>query len=137
MKMIDREIRDLERRMAYRRHEIADTARAAKARTTRKLLSPAGLATAAGVGFLVTLSLLRRKRRPARPRTIRIREEKPAGKIAGALSLLMPVVVALIRTQFGSPAGMAQAVLRRIGHRPVSRGPDRRRALRPPVHPAP
>jgi hypothetical protein len=134
VKTIDHEIHELERRMAYRRHEIADTTRAAKARATRKLLSPAGLATAAGIGFVVTMGLMRKRQKP---RTLRIKEDKPAGKIAGALSLLMPVAIAIIRAQFGSPAGMAQAVLEKMSRAPRRPSPTHDApGLRPPVHPA-
>jgi hypothetical protein len=106
MSKIEREIHDLEQRMARRRHEVADSARLAKQRAVRRLASPAGLAVAAGLGFLVSAAVLRKRARPPDRR----KAAKP-GKVAGMVSLLMPVVVGLIRAQFGSPAAMAQYVL--------------------------
>lgn len=132
MKTIDREIHDIERRMARRRHEVADTARAARQQATRRLLSPAGLAAAAGIGFVVT-SLLMRRRAPV----LQVPAGK-AGKAAGLLGVLMPIGLALVRAQFGSPAGLAQFVLAKMqqkssrGDAPVTRA---RNAI-PPVHPA-
>jgi hypothetical protein len=132
MKTIDREIHDIERRMARRRHEVADTARAARHRATRKLLSPAGLAAAAGVGFVVTSLILRRK-----PTVVQVPQGK-AGKAAGLLGVLMPIGLAIVRAQFGSPAGLAQFVLSKVqqkssrGDAPVTRA----RSPIPPVHPA-
>jgi hypothetical protein len=135
MKTIDREIHDIERRMARRRHEVADTARAAQQRAKRKLLSPTGLAAAAGVGFVVTSLLLRRK-----PTVVQVPQGK-AGKAASLLGVLMPIGLAIVRAQFGSPAGLAQFVLSKMqasssrGDVPRMTAPARARTV-PPVHPA-
>lgn len=138
MSRIEREIHDLEQRMARRRHEVADSARLAKQRAVRRLVSPAGLAVAAGLGFLMSVAVLRKRARPPDRR-----KAAKTGKVAGVLSLLMPVVVGLIRAQFGSPAAMAQYVLSL--RRPASPTGDARpvapaaaRAAPPPrtVHPA-
>lgn len=117
-KAIDREIHDLEQRMARRRHEVADSARLAKRRAVRKLASPTGLAVAAGLGFLVTVALLRKRQAPP---TDRRKAPKPS-RLAGALSLLMPLAVGVMRAQFGSPAGMAQFVLSKVQGRPSPAG---------------
>jgi hypothetical protein len=131
MKTIDREIHDLERRMALRRHEVADTARVARQRATRKLLSPAGLAAAAGVGFVVTSLLMRRKAPVVQA------PQGKAARTASLLSVLKPIGLALVRAQFGSPAGLAQFVLSKM-QRPSSRddAPATRTRAAHPVHPA-
>ncbi|HYD57999.1 MAG TPA: hypothetical protein VEB41_13940 [Burkholderiales bacterium] len=131
MKSIDKEIHDIERRMAYRRHEIADTARVARSRAIGRMLSPAGIAAAAALGFVATLGIMRKRHSP---RVVRVKEEK-GGKVAGALGLLMPVAIAIIRAQFGSPAGMAQFVLEKMNRSPRRASP--RGDIRAPVHPAP
>lgn len=131
MRTTEREIRELERRMARRRHEIADSARLAKQRAVRRLASPAGLALAAGLGFLASAAVLRKRSRPPDRR----KAAKP-GKLAGTLSLLMPVVVGLIRAQFGSPAAMAQYVLARV-RRPASPASDARGVAPPAARAAP
>ena len=130
MKTIDAEIRVLEQRMAQRRHEVADTARLAKSRALRKLLSPTGLATAAGLGFLATLGLTRR-RHAAPPSGAAAK----AGKAAGLIRLVLPVALALFRAQFGGPAGLAQFVLSKMQKRSSPAG-DGYAAPRRPVHPA-
>lgn len=137
-KAIDREIHDLEQRMARRRHAVADGARLAKQRAVRKLTSPTGLAVAAGLGFLVTLALFRRRPGPPTDR----RKAPKKGKAAGALSLLMPLALGVVRAQFGSPAALAQAVLSKVQKKPSPAGdarsaaPMRARAAAQTVHPA-
>lgn len=118
---IDQEIYEIEQRMARRRHEVAHTARAAKERAVRKVVSPLGLAIAAGIGFLATTAFLRKPRVKVVERR---QSPRKAGKLAGAASLLMPIVVGVLRTQFGSPGEMAQAVLSKVKKRqPPERAP--------------
>ncbi len=132
MKVIDQEIRDLEQRMARRRHEVADTARTAKARVVRKLVSPAGLIAAGGLGFIATLALLRKRRSPVYVQA----DKSRGGGAVGLLGMLMPVALALVRAQYGSPAGMAQHLLARMKKRPSPRSDARLQPDRQAVHPA-
>ena len=134
MKQIDEEIRLIEQRMARRRHEIGDVARAAKNRAKRKLLSPAGLATAAGLGFLATVGFLRKKQAP----TYVSADKVKGGAAVGAIGMLMPIALAIVKAQFGSPAGLAQFLLAKMKKPPSPRGDgNAARAARPmPVHPA-
>jgi hypothetical protein len=132
MKAIETEIRDLEQRMARRRHEVADTARTAKARAVRKLVSPAGLITAGGIGFLATLALLRKRRAPVYVQADKVK----GGTAVSLLGMLMPVALALVRAQYGSPAGLAQHLIARMKKRPSPRSDARVEAARQPVHPA-
>jgi hypothetical protein len=118
MKLIDEEIREIEQRMARRRHELADTARVAKARATRKVLSPAGLVTAGALGFVATVALMRKRRTPVFVQADKVK----GGAAVGMVGMLMPVALALVRAQFGSPAGMAQYFLARMRKQPSPRG---------------
>ena len=127
MKNIDDEIHDLEQRMARRRHEVAGTARAAKARAMRKLVSPAGLISAAGLGFVATMALRRKRSAPV---YVRERSSK-SGTAVSLLGMLMPVALALVRAQYGSPAGMAQHFLSRMKRRPSPRSDARIQAVHP------
>lgn len=133
MKDIDDEIRRLEQRMARRRREIAGAAHAAKQRARRKLLSPGGLIAAAGLGFLATVGFLRKRTAP-----VRASRDKANGAAVGAIGMLMPIALAIVRAQFGSPAGLAQYVLAKVRLRSSPRGDaevSRNRAAAP-VHPA-
>src|SRR5690606_7171956 len=127
----DDEIYEVEARIAQRREALprvaSDTGRSA----VDVLVSPAGLAAAVAVGFLAGGGLRRRRRRP------RKQETEPVKAGLGIGSLLMTAGLALVRAQFGSPAGMAQALLSRIPSRLPSgpaktavpvRGPERRPA---------
>ena len=59
---IDEEIRDVEHRLAQRRLKVELLARATVRRTVGTLVSPTGIATAAGLGFLAVAGLMRRPR---------------------------------------------------------------------------
>lgn len=112
---IDDEIRDLELRIVRRRHAIEWSARAARQRAVRTLVSPAGLLGAVGIGFLAAFGLARRRRSQA---AARVAAHGRMGKLAGLASLLASVGFALLRAQFGSPMQMAQLVLSRLKKSP-------------------
>jgi hypothetical protein len=116
---IDEEIRELEQRIAQRRHSIEHTARAAKQRAIRTVLSPVGLLSAAGIGFLATFGLARRHHH------VPAGAVGKGGRIAGIASVLASVAFAVLRAQFGSPAHMAQLLLSKFQK---SRQPAQRRA---------
>ena len=103
---IDDEIYELEQRIARRRHSVGYLARVAKQTAVRKLVSPLGLISAAGIGLIATLGLTRRKTvhyAPARA--------GKAGRLAGIASVLASVAFSVLRAQFGSPAQIAQVLL--------------------------
>jgi hypothetical protein len=106
---VDHEIREIELRLAHRRHLLERTARAAKDRAARTLFSPVGLLGAAGVGLLAVLGVLRKRSEPK----YRYSHRRPS-KLAGLAGLAGSVALALLRAQFGSPAQMAQVVLARL-----------------------
>lgn len=110
---IDDEIRGIEERLAARRHRIARTARLARHVAVRKIVSPAGLLAAVGVGFLTTVGLFRKKKVEA-GRMRRRRNDVKAGKLAGLASLAASAAFAILRSQLGSPLEMAQFVASKI-----------------------
>jgi hypothetical protein len=122
---LDDEIYEVEARLSRRRAELPRVARATGRRALHALASPAGLAAAAALGFLAGGGL-RRNGRHTQPRWEKVQEkEKTKGIAIG--SLLMSGAVALIRAQFGSPFGLAQAVLGKIQSRKAPASPARAR----------
>ena len=103
---IDDEIHELEQRIAQRRHSVEYLAHVTKQRAIKAVVSPVGLLSAAGVGFLATLGLARRQHYAAPKAAV-----SKGGRIAGIASVLASVAFAALRAQFGSPAQMAQLVL--------------------------
>jgi hypothetical protein len=113
MKTIDREIFEVESRLHLREARIRQTAHEAKARTLKALASPASLAGALALGFIVaSLGWRRAKQGPALAQETR---EKGKGFALG--SLAMTAAAWFIRSQFGGPVGLAQFVLSRIKNR--------------------
>lgn len=110
---IDDEIHEIEERLAARRHRIARTARLARHVAVRKVVSPAGLLAAVGVGFLATVGLFRKKKVEA-GRLRRRRSDAKAGKLAALASLVASAGFAILRSQLGSPLEMAQFVASKI-----------------------
>lgn len=110
---LDDEIYELEQRLTRRRIEIPRVARAAGRSALDRVASPAGLAVAVALGFLAGGGLRRRADFPDRRERVRRKdEEKKKGIAIG--SLLMSGAIALIRAQYGSPFGMAQAMLQKL-----------------------
>jgi hypothetical protein len=114
---IDQEIHELEQRIAQRRHAVEYLAHVTKQRTIKAVLSPVGLLSAAGVGFLATLGIARRHH-PVPAKAV-----GKGGRIAGIASVLASVAFAMLRAQFGSPAQMAQTLLSKFqkSRQPASR----------------
>jgi hypothetical protein len=119
---LDDEIYEVEERISRRRAELPRVARATGRSALHALASPAGLAVAAALGFLVGGGL----RRNGSSRKLEVRKEEKAKEIAIG-SLLMSGAIALIRAQFGSPLGMAQAVLEKIQSRKAAAPPAQAR----------
>jgi hypothetical protein len=114
---LDKEIQDLEHRLAQRKLKVELLARASGRRAVRSLVSPAGLIGAAALGFLAVAGVTRRQQvRPVPVATAR------QSKLAGITGLVASAAFALLRAQFGSPAQMAQMLvskLRKQSHRPA------------------
>ena len=114
---LDDEIYELEGRLQRRRAEIPRVARAAGRGALDKVASPGGLAVAVALGFIVGGGLRRTKYVPERRERERRREETPKKKGVAVGSLLMSAAIALVRAQYGSPFGMAQALLEKFQKR--------------------
>jgi hypothetical protein len=108
---IDREVFEVEQRIARRRAEIAYVGREAGRRALQSLTSPIALGVAVGAGFLAGGLMGRRRRTEPkfveRRRSMHRRKTGIAGMLAaGALSLL--------RARYGTPMALAQVVLSRL-----------------------
>ena len=127
---LDDEIYEVEERLSRRREALPRVARATGRSAMHKLASPAGLAAAAALGFLVGGGL-RRGNGHAKPRWVKVEEkEKTKGIALG--SLAMSVAIALIKAQFGTPAEMARVLLQKVQSRksPVAATTTSRRSDR-------
>ena len=115
---LDDEIYEVEERLARRRVELPRLARATRRNAMHKLASPTGLAAAAALGFLAGGGLRRKNgRAQAEPRWVKVDPQAQKTKGIAIGSLAMSAAIALIKAQFGSPFGMAQAVLAKIQSR--------------------
>ena len=110
---LDDEIYEVEQRLSRRREALPRVARATGRSAMHKLASPAGLAAAAALGFLVGGGFGGNKNHHVKP-VVERRKQKEQTKGIAMGSLAMSAVIALIKAQFGSPLGMAQAVLGKI-----------------------
>jgi hypothetical protein len=117
MKTIDKEIFELESRLHVREARIRQTAREAKVRTLRALASPASLAGAVALGFIVASGLGRRRAKAPTPS----RRTGDKGKGLALGSLAMTGATWFIRSQFGGPVGLAQFVVSKIKNRKDSK----------------
>jgi hypothetical protein len=111
---LDDEIYEVEQRLTRRRAEIPRVARAAGRSALDKVASPAGLAVAVAVGFIAGGGLRRGGARLPERRKEERRQDTQKKKGIAVGSLLMSGAVALIRAQYGSPFGMAQALLGKL-----------------------
>jgi hypothetical protein len=123
-KHIDDEIYELEQRISRRRHSLEYLARTAKNTAVRKLMSPLGLISAAGIGLIATLGLTRRKTVHVAPARV-----GKAGRLAGIASVLASVAFSVLRAQFGSPAQIAQMLMAKFqkSRQPAQYRPQYRR----------
>jgi hypothetical protein len=109
----DEEIYEIEKRIAERRHRVEAAARASARQAMRALTSPWALAGAAVIGFLAAGGV-GRHRHPVRIER-RSKKEARAGAVA---SVAMAAASWFIKSQFGSPVGMAQYFLARMKKEP-------------------
>jgi hypothetical protein len=106
----DREIVEVEQRLAQRRAHVAQQAREVGSRATRTLASPLALAAAVALGFVAAGALARRNHQPPHPER-RKSDHMKAAKRTGVASMLLPAAMWLVRAQWGSPARAVQALL--------------------------
>ena len=114
----DREIHEVEERIARRRHQVEYVARETGRRAFVALTSPGALVAAAVVGFLAGGGVGRK-----RPHYIERRKEEKAtraAKATGIAGVLMSGAMFLVRQQFGSPLGLARFILSKTARRAAS-----------------
>jgi hypothetical protein len=105
----DKEIYEIEKRIAERRHRVEQALRDTGRQALRALTSPWALAGAAVLGFLAAGGLgERHQAMHVDPGT------KKAAKAGGMASLAMAAATWFIRSQFGSPVAMAQFFLAKM-----------------------
>jgi hypothetical protein len=98
---IDRDILEVESRIAQRRLRVEQLARA----STRRIV-PVGLIGAGALGLIAVAGFLRR------PRYMERRNGKDKGGLVGSMiGLATTLGLQLLRSQFGSPVNIAQRVL--------------------------
>jgi hypothetical protein len=122
---IDREVYEVEERIARRREEIVLVARASGERAMQSLASPVALGTAVVVGF-VAGGLIGRRRKKNAKFVERRRVERSAAKKTGLAGLLGTAAMALIKARYGSPVALAQMLWERMrapGEAPATRVP--------------
>ncbi len=110
----DKEIYDVESRIAERRHRVEAVARQSGQAALKTLTSPWALAGAALLGFLAAGGMARRHEHHARMS----RQEKKSAKVGSLTSLAMAAASWIIKAQFGSPAALAQFFVSKVKKQP-------------------
>lgn len=110
----DREIFEVEQRIAERRHRVEAIARQTGQATLKALTSPWAIAGAAVLGFLAAGGIMRRHEH----RASLSKDQKKAAKVGGIASVAMAAASWIIKAQFGSPAALAQFVMSKVKKQP-------------------
>jgi len=110
----DKDIYEIEQRIAERRHRVEAVAHQSVDATMKALTSPWALAGAAALGFLLASRMQHRPEAGARLS----RETKEKAKGGALASMAMAAATWLIKSQFGSPMQMAQVVLAKVKKQP-------------------
>lgn len=105
----DRDILEVEQRLAQRRAHVAQQVREVRARATHALASPLALAVAVALGFVAAGAIARRnhQRHPERRKS----DHMKSARRTGVASMLLPAAMWLVRAQWGSPVRAVQALL--------------------------
>ena len=127
----DREIYEVEKRIAERRERVERATREGARGALRALTSPWALAGAAVIGFLAAGGLRRDPREERHHERRKSDKGATAAKAGGFASLAMAAATWFIKSQFGSPVAMAQFFLSKM-KQPKTPSPvhDRPRAAR-------
>ncbi|HEX6319168.1 MAG TPA: hypothetical protein VFZ84_09845 [Burkholderiales bacterium] len=115
MKRIDAEIAAVEERIGRRKAVLGHTASAVRQRTLQRMASPAVLAGALALGFVVAGGFARRKAKAPAPDRRKSDKVQPKGFALG--TLLMTGATWFVRSQFGGPVGLANFVLAKVRDR--------------------
>ena len=109
MKKLDEQILEVENRIARRRMAVELTTRAVWHRSVARLASPVSLAGAAALGFLAVAAVFRR-----RPKIVERRTSARAPKWGSLLGLVASGAFTLLKSQYGGPVQMANALAGKI-----------------------
>jgi hypothetical protein len=127
----DREIFDVEQRIAARRAQLAHDARQTGRRALQSLTSPVALIAAAGLGFVAARAFAKREPKPKHPER-RKADHMKAAKATGLVGTLLPVLMWVVRAQWGSPAKLAHVLLEKFQQ--TKAAPSPRGDKRPSLH---
>jgi hypothetical protein len=127
----DKEIYQVEQRIALRRTQLGRHSREAGNRALQTLASPVALIGAAALGFFAAGGLSRRKKEPPHPER-RKSDHTKAAKATGIAGLVIPAAMWFIKAQYGSPVHMAQVMFEKFQNRkrPTSPPGDTRSTTR-------
>ena len=132
----DSEIYEVEQRIALRRSQLARHTREAGTRAMQGLASPWALGAAGLLGFLAASAMAKREQKPPHPER-RKEDHTKAAKATGFAGMLIPLVMWVVRAQWGSPVGAAHALLEKMKRGKAAASPrgdalrDTRRLARP------
>jgi hypothetical protein len=104
---IERDIQEVEARIARRRMAVELTGRAVWRRTVKKVVSPVGLLGAAALGALTVVGVFRRNGRGPD-------KAAKAGKWGSLAGLAASAGFALLKAQYGGPVNIANMVLAKV-----------------------
>ena len=132
----DKEIFEVENRIAARRAQVKQYGRQASARAMQKLASPGALLAAAALGFFAARAVARRQEKPPHPER-RKSDHLKGAKATGIAGMILPAAMWLVRAQWGSPVRAAQVLLQGLQRKKASTSPraDTRRDTRSTIHP--
>src|SRR3954462_11266493 len=110
MKKLDQQIVEVESRIARRRMSVELTGRALWHRSVARVLSPAGLLSAAALGFMTVAAVLRR-----RPKIVERRKSGRApAKWGSVVGLVASGALTLLKARYGGTVGMANKVVEQM-----------------------
>jgi hypothetical protein len=119
----DKEIFEVEQRIALRRAQLGRHSREAGSRALQVLASPVALAAAAALGFFAAGGFSRREKTPPHPER-RKSDHLKAAKATGLAGLLTTGAMWFIKAQYGSPVHFAQVMLEKFQRRKTRTSPQ-------------
>jgi hypothetical protein len=118
----DKEIYEVEQRIALRRAQFARHSREAGNRALQALASPLALAAAAAIGFIAAGGLSHKPKEPDHPER-RKSDHTKAAKATGLAGVLIPAAMWFVRAQWGSPVQLAQVMLEKFQRKKARASP--------------
>lgn len=112
----DKEIYEVEQRIALRRRQFTRHGREAGQRAMHALASPVALIGAAVLGFFVAGGFKKQEKKPQHPER-RKSDHMKAAKATGVAGVLTPLLMWVIKAQWGSPVNLAASMLEKFQKR--------------------